>query len=146
MNSIMAISGKRIATQVAWHFLGTPYRWGGDDPSSFDCSGFCIELLKSTGVLPRRGDWTANDLYNKFKTVPSASEGTLACYYNRAGDRIIHIEYCLNRTHTIGASGGGSRTLTLEDAHNQNAYVKIRPVNSQRGRVVFVDPFHIDDE
>ncbi len=133
---------KRIATKVAWKFLGTLYRWGGDDPSSFDCSGFVIEILKSCGRLPRKGDWTAHGLYEKFKTVPSAKEGTLACYYNREETRIIHIEYCIDSSTTIGASGGGSRTKTSTDAVNQNAYVKTRPINRARGRVVFVDPFH----
>ena len=143
MNSIQAIMGRRVATQVAWKFLGTFYKWGGDDPSSFDCSGLGIELLKSTGVLPRGGDWTAHGLYNKFKTVPSASEGHLACYFNKDNTRVIHIEYCLNKHLTIGASGGGSKTITHEDAIKHNAYVKVRPINKSRGRVEFVDPFYV---
>ncbi|MCL2406266.1 MAG: NlpC/P60 family protein, partial [Defluviitaleaceae bacterium] len=36
-------------------FLGRPYRWGGNGPYSFDCSGFVIYVLSPFGVtLPRR--------------------------------------------------------------------------------------------
>ena len=43
---------KNMAFEIAWHLLGTPYRWGGDDPIlGFDCSGFIVEILKSVGVL-----------------------------------------------------------------------------------------------
>ena len=40
------------AYKLAWKYIGKFYKWGGDDPSGFDCSGFVIEILKSVGILP----------------------------------------------------------------------------------------------
>ncbi|AYD39114.1 glycoside hydrolase [Clostridium fermenticellae] len=38
----------------ASNFLGTPYEWGGNGPSSFDCSGFTCYVFAHFGVsLPR---------------------------------------------------------------------------------------------
>jgi len=36
---------REIAAKIAWHYLGTPYVWGGDDFSGFDCSGYVIEIM-----------------------------------------------------------------------------------------------------
>ena len=43
----------------------------------FDCSGYCIEILKSVGLLPRKGDWTAAGLFEKFGKVVEPSTGCL---------------------------------------------------------------------
>jgi len=56
------ISAKYWFLQSALSYLGTPYVWGGDDPSGFDCSGFVIECLKSAGILNEREDYTAESL------------------------------------------------------------------------------------
>ena len=54
---------KNIVSSLAFKFIGLPYIWGGDDTiKGFDCSGFVIELFKSVGILPRKGDWTAETL------------------------------------------------------------------------------------
>lgn len=38
----------------ASNFLGTPYEWGGNGPSSFDCSGFTCYVFAHFGIsLPR---------------------------------------------------------------------------------------------
>lgn len=38
----------------ASNFLGTPYQWGGNGPSNFDCSGFTSYVYRHFGVgLPR---------------------------------------------------------------------------------------------
>jgi len=132
---------KEISTKLAWHYLGTPYLWGGDDPSGFDCSGFVIELLQSTGRLPAKGDWTAHGLYSIFKhnEVSFAQEGCIV-FWGRTKDHITHVEYCIDEDLSIGASGGGSKTKTLSDAFKQNAYIKIRPFRT-RTPLCFVDPF-----
>ena len=127
---------KGVQLEVAWSLHGTPYIWGGDDPSGLDCSGLVIEILKSDGTLPRTGDWTANDLWIKYRAVRSGPAlGCLAFWFR--GGRATHIEYCIDSKHSIGASGGGPRTLTAQDAAAQNAYVKVRPI---RPGAVIVDP------
>jgi len=133
---------KDIATKIAWSYLGKPYLWGGDDPiAGFDCSGFIIEILKSVGMLPKDGDWTAHGLYELFKAkeYDYPAEGHLALW-GRTKEHITHVEYCLNYDLSIGASGGGSKTLTERDAIKQNAYIKIRPVK-ERNPITYVDPF-----
>jgi len=42
------------AAAVAQRYLGTPYRWGGESPSGFDCSGFVMYVFSKVGAsLPR---------------------------------------------------------------------------------------------
>jgi cell wall-associated NlpC family hydrolase len=45
--------GARVAA-IAQRYLGTPYRWGGESPGGFDCSGFVQYVFSRVGVsLPR---------------------------------------------------------------------------------------------
>lgn len=137
---------KDIADKIAFNFLGKPYIWGGDDPvNGFDCSGFCIEILKSIGLLPRQGDWTAQGLWHKFSKceVDKPYAGCLVFWTNIKGDKIIHVEYAVSNYLAIGASGGGSKTRNKQDAINQNAYIKVRPWGSRPRIKGFIDPYLI---
>ena len=137
----------QIMTQVAWKMYGLPYRWGGDDTiDGFDCSGMCIEIMKSVGILPRSGDWTAHSLWERFsdKRVKRPEEGCFVCWKSDSffkKGRVIHIEYCLNNELSIGASGGGSKTKNKNYAAIQNAFVKVRPFESRSGIAGFFKPF-----
>lgn len=162
---------KSVAREVAMSFVGKWYKWGGDDPSGFDCSGFVTEIMKSVGLIGRGERLTAVGFYNRFvqyKTDISAF-GCLVfwgrpllngiSYYNDQGvlvsidpnnprittDKkylITHIEFAIDFCHTVGASGGGSNTLTEADAIQQNAFVKVRPIDSRTEiAVAIVDPF-----
>ena len=138
-----------MASKVAWGFLGLPYVWGGDDAvAGFDCSGFCIEVLKSVGILPRRGDWTASGLMSHFRdedyfvTLEDVHEGCLVFWCSRHDrTRIIHVELALNNVLCIGASGGGSTTDDRQAAVIGNAYVKVRPWATRSNVHSAVDPF-----
>ena len=152
---------RELALKILWLNWGKPYRWGGDDPSSFDCSGLVIEVLQSVGLFPRGQDATADGLRKIYRMSvvanhADAQPGDLVLFMSADGDRAIHVETVvanvnlepedpdgLHELYSLGASGGGSRTNTTEDAWAQNAYVKMRPVASthpRRGRVI-IDPY-----
>jgi len=111
--------------------------------AGFDCSGYVIEVLKSVGILPRKGDWTAQGLWARFKEYPVdiPYEGCLVFWKERQSSRAIHIEICLNDELAIGAGGGGSTTQKVQDAIDQNAYIKVRPFRSRGNIKGFLDPF-----
>lgn len=131
-------------------FIGLPYVWGGDNPlSGFDCSGLVVEGLKAVGVLPRLGDWTAGGLLNGvFHDLPRATSPAelrpgMLVFWRRDDGYVRHVEMVFAAAEgaviTIGASGGGSKTITIGDAIKADAYVKLRPVNA--GWFAAVDPF-----
>ena len=140
---------RELALFIAKSYLGRWYKWGGDDPSGFDCSGLIIECLKSVGCLPRHGDWTAHRLATSMSWPKIRQEevrpGDLVFWGHKDTiDRIIHVEMCMNSYISIGASGGGSRTRTTNDAMSDNAFIKIRPINSRNNVWGFINPYGDD--
>mgnify|MGYP001828618998 CR=1 FL=1 len=129
-----------LAEKIAFSYLGRPYIWGGDDPSGFDCSGFIIEIFKSIGKLPRKGDWTASQLSQMWQRIGEPHKGDLVFWENR-NHHVIHVEMCLGDGLSIGASGGGSKTLTVADAMAHNAFIKIRPIKTRLGVWGYNNPF-----
>jgi len=135
---------RNIALGYIWSYLGKWYKWGGDDPAGFDCSGLAVEYLKSIGAIKRKSDYTAAALFKMFKDlgceVEKPHKGCLVFWENE-NHKIIHVEIMLNEKQTIGASGGGSKTLTEADAIKHNAFIKVRTFFSRPCVAGFVDPF-----
>ena len=135
---------RELALKYAFSFIGTFYKWGGDDPSGFDCSGFTQEVLQAFGLIGRREDLTAErqrDRFLRFRVDNPYKCCLVFWHAPNNSNRIIHVEFCIDSKHSIGASGGGSKTLTVADAVKQNAFIKIRPFRSRRYLWGFVDPF-----
>lgn len=134
-----------LRTQAVWYltrWLGIFYKWGGDDPSGWDCSGLIIEILQSVGLLPHgHFDDTAQGLYMRFKEKKSENPypGRLVFWFREG--KAIHVEMCFDEYLAIGASGGYSKTNSREDAIRHNAFVKMRPWNYRGKLYKIVDPF-----
>ncbi|UCC44501.1 MAG: C40 family peptidase [Candidatus Zixiibacteriota bacterium] len=136
-------AARRWFLHTALSYLGTPYIWGGDDPSGFDCSGFVIECLKSAGLVDEDQDLTADGLLRRCcdRTVQKPRTGALLFDLSEAGERATHVEICLDEYFQIGAGGGGRHVKDRATAWKDNAYVRIRPIGPLSGRVKLVDPF-----
>lgn len=129
------------AKKLAWHFIGLPYIWGGDDPiKGFDCSGLCVELLKSFGKLPKKGDWNAMALSRMFPIAIGPGRGILV-FFGSSIDNVTHVGFCIDKKFMIEAGGGGRDNNDIEDAIVKNAYIRIRPIKSRGDIVRYVDPF-----
>lgn len=144
-----------LVLKIAFSYLGSFYKWGGDDPSGFDCSGLAVECLQSVGLIGRSNDHTAQSMWDKWRfglyhIDPKNARGIPVQYKALGGDlvfwangldKIIHVEIVLNDELSIGASGGGSKTLTVQDAIRQNAFIKIRPFLSRPNLAGFIAPY-----
>lgn len=96
--------------------------------------------MKATGILPRgkpapiaREQW---EMFKRYQ-VELPQKGCLVFF----GDPVTHVEFCVDKSFSIGASGGGLHVLTKEDAIRCNAFIKMRPIKRDRKVRGFVDPF-----
>jgi murein DD-endopeptidase len=133
---------REVFIQACLHYLSLPYKWGGDDPiKGYDCSGLVQELLAMVGVDPA-GDQTAQALYDHFKSRSkegSRDTGALV-FYGRSLTQITHVAMIIENQTIIEAGGGGSKTVDLESAALQNAYVRLRSFNHRKDVLAVLMP------
>jgi cell wall-associated NlpC family hydrolase len=110
--------------------LGKPYRWGGNGPANFDCSGYVGYVWRQLNL--RQGDYTADAMYDNFRlgnwpavnvAPEDADLGDLVFY--GSGTNAGHVVFALSPGHVIGATGGGKGTTTDEIARKAGAAVRI---------------------
>lgn len=124
---------REIVLKHCWHYLGTAYTWGGDDSGSFDCSGAVVMFGKAIGVLPRKGDWTADSLMNLFPRIHRVDllPADLVFWCNYAG-RATHVGIVADPVELyFGAEGGGRWATNPAEAIRRNAFFKMRPIDSR---------------
>ena len=49
--------GRPRVVEIAFRYLGTPYRWAGASPSGFDCSGFVMYVYGRVGIRLPHSSW-----------------------------------------------------------------------------------------
>lgn len=114
--------------EVALSQIGKPYKWAGNGPKSFDCSGLCVYAGIESGLFNKGFDTNANGLCKLCKSVTVPEDGDLVFYSRSKEDlNINHVMIVLKRGFILGcfgASGGDQRTTSIDAAMKQDAYVK----------------------
>jgi len=137
-------SSKQIALDYILRYSGKWYLWGGNDPQGFDCSGLAVEYLKASGLVAPEWDTTAAGMWLIFKEqrILKPQRGCLVFWHSpNSKEQICHIEICLNEKLSYGASGGGSKIKTQEDAKKHDAFIKVRKMKGRPYIAGYVDPW-----
>jgi cell wall-associated NlpC family hydrolase len=111
----------RAATAITFAAsnLGAPYRWGGNGPGGFDCSGLTREAYRAAGVsLPR----VAQDQYDVGPLVPAGDQV-------EPGDLVFFGTGPRGVSH-VGLSIGGAFMI---DAPYTGAFVRVDPTPTAPG-------------
>ena len=112
-------------------FLGKPYVWGAQGPSSFDCSGFTYYVFKNSAniTLPR----TSKDqsTYGTTVSKKNLKVGDLV-FFDTSGSNsgnISHVGIYIGSNQFIHASSSKEKVV-ISDFNNYytNAFVKAKRV------------------
>ncbi|WP_312992109.1 C40 family peptidase [Chryseobacterium flavum] len=81
-------------------YLGTPYKFGGNTSSGFDCSGFTVKVFEENSyTLPRRSSDQAEA--GKNISITDVKPGDLLFFATAGGNRVSHVGI----VHDIGPDG-----------------------------------------
>lgn len=122
--------------RIAESKLGTPYVWGAEDGSGFDCSGFVYWVFKKAGISDSkapRGDSRYYANIGKHISEAEAQQGDLIAFSKNG--RVNHIGiYTGNNDIYIGANGGGKNVV----GNNPNAKIKYSSYKRDKRDKIFV--------
>jgi hypothetical protein len=81
-------AGRATAIEFAAGALGLPYQWGGNGPSSYDCSGLVVASYRAAGIaLPR----TAQEQHDVTQVVLGAGEPGDLVFFGAGSDEVSHV-------------------------------------------------------
>lgn len=111
------------ATAIASRMLGKPYRYGGESPSGFDCSGLVYYAFQQAGYrVPR----TSRQQYRDSLPVKPAymREGDLLFF--RIEGKVSHVGVYLGKRQFIHAPSSGKRVMitSLDEPYWKERLVK----------------------
>ncbi|AQQ54250.1 C40 family peptidase [Planococcus lenghuensis] len=111
----------------ALKFLGVPYKYGGDGPYSFDCSGFTSYVFAHFGIsLPR----SSSSQYGvgTYVSKSNLQKGDLVFFQNTYKSGLSHVGIYIGNGDVISAESEG---IAISDI-NTNPYWKPRYLGARR--------------
>jgi len=122
-----AAVGLQIA-QYAERFIGVPYRWGGESPSGFDCSGLVQFTFGHFGIALGR---TSYDQYNQGHYVSRSNlqPGDLV-FFSTYGPGASHVGIYVGGGRFINGAGSSMRIDSLYNEYWASSYIGARRVVS----------------
>ena len=83
--------------------LGKTYKWGGNGPYAYDCSGFTKEVFKMNGIKIPRNSWKQAQVGKKI-TKSHLKKGDLIFFNSKNHSRVDHVGIYLGHGKFIHAS------------------------------------------
>ena len=126
-------------TMMAKQYLNSPYKWGGNGPFKFDCSGLVLKCLSDVGIL--LADTTAQGLHAwcfKQNTFYSSNPNEdCLLFFGKSTEKISHIAIAINERFMIEAGGGDSTFTnpTQEMLRMKDARVRIKDIKRRKDLV-----------
>ncbi len=118
--------------KVVLRYLGVPYKYGANSPTSLDCSAFVAQVYAELGVaLPR----TSREQFRALPPAEPLRPGDLV-FFSFGGKEVDHVGIYLGRALFAHASSYGSRVVieSLEAPFYQKAYRGARRVVQEVGK------------
>lgn len=114
------------------------YRWGGDGPERFDCSGLVLYGATQFGARDFTKSWNCDRMWRapewRKLEMHQLEPGDLVFY--GSPERATHVMVWAGDGSVIGASGGDSGTTDDMVARVRNAYVKRKERHDYRPDVL----------
>ena len=90
-NTVNSVIGK------ARTYIGTPYKWGGNDKKGIDCSGLLVRSFESVGMKLPRTTSQQIDLGKKV-SLKKSKEGDLVFFaFGKSKRKVTHVGLVSNR-------------------------------------------------
>jgi len=117
-------AGGKIA-QAATHFLGSPYVWGGQSPTGFDCTGFTWYAAKQAGINLPLHDLAGQMAAGQHVDQSNLQPGDLVFFQNTYQPGLSHVGIALGGGRFIHAASETQGVIVsrLDEPYYAQRYV-----------------------
>ena len=121
-------STAETAAEIALAQVGRPYRYGGDDPAGFDCSGLVSYSYARTGISVSRETRTLRAQARRID-IAQLRPGDLL-FFDQEGKQYSHVGIYLGDQRFVHApsSGGHVRIDRLDSDYWERHFVEARRI------------------
>jgi len=89
---------------IAKSKLGKRYKWGGNGPYRYDCSGFTKEVFRRNGIKIPRNSWNQAKMGMKVSKLAYLRKGDLVFFNSKHHKQVNHVGIYLGKGKFIHAS------------------------------------------
>ena len=113
------------AALTAVSMIGRPYKYKGDSPAGFDCSGLVQYSYQSAGLDVPHG---AKSLMNRTRSIGRNLQTGDLLFFNERGKKFSHVGIYLEKDTFVHApsSGGTVRKDSLQDPYWKDHFIDAR--------------------